>query len=155
MIDQTIPFPQLTEGMARCVREWILPHLSDPMARVQAEHLAALIESLPRVVSPPAAASIRADNEDAHAVLRQLGARVEPLAADDLDALARENARLKGRVQALAAELRGRQDDAARRGLIALRQYLLRSLKRELGAGRDETDFATLAARDSAARRSG
>jgi hypothetical protein len=153
MIDQTIPFPQLTQGMARCVREWILPHLSDPMARVQAEQLAALLESLPRVVSPAAAASIRADNEDAHALLRRLGADVEPLAGDDLDTLVCENAGAKARVQALAAELRGRTDDAAQRSLIAVQQYLLRSLKRELGQAVGETDFAALSAKDSAARR--
>jgi hypothetical protein len=153
MIDQTIPFAQLTEGMARCVREWLLPHLTDPMARVQAEQLAALLESLPRIVSPAAAAKIRADNEEARVLLQRLGASLEPPVADDLDALVFENARLKARVQALAAELHGRADDAAQRGLVELQQYLLRSLKRELGQAVGETDFATLSAKESAARR--
>ena len=37
MIEQTVPLRQLTSGMANCIREWILPHLTDAMARIQAE----------------------------------------------------------------------------------------------------------------------
>ncbi|MCC6382217.1 MAG: hypothetical protein IT304_06885, partial [Dehalococcoidia bacterium] len=47
MIDQAIPFDRLTAGMAQCVREWILPNLTDPMARIQAEQLIVLLEMLP------------------------------------------------------------------------------------------------------------
>jgi hypothetical protein len=154
MIDQTIPFAQLTQGMARCVREWILPHLSDPMARVQAEQLAAMLETLPRSIGPAAAANIRADNGETRALLQQLGVSVAPSAADDLDALVRENSGLKARARELAAELRGRADEESKRRLVELQRHLLRSLKRELGGkGADETDFATLTAKDSAARR--
>jgi hypothetical protein len=124
------------------------------MARVQAEQLAAMLETLPRSIGPAAAANIRADNGETRALLQQLGVSVAPSAADDLDALVRENSGLKARARELAAELRGRADEESKRRLVELQRHLLRSLKRELGGkGADETDFATLTAKDSAARR--
>ena len=57
MIDQTIPIPQLLQGMARCLREWIVPHVDDPMARTQAELLATLLDELPAALAAPAAAA--------------------------------------------------------------------------------------------------
>ncbi len=55
MIDEAMSLAELSGGMARCVRESILPHLSDAFARAQAEELVALLEGLRSGAAPDAA----------------------------------------------------------------------------------------------------
>ena len=155
MIEQTIPLAQLTSGMARCVREWILPHLSDPMARIQAEQLIGLIEALPRVVDPSAAAAIRTDSDEARALLEKLGQDVPPpTPRDTIDALMDENAALKVRLERLADDLRARPGDKDAAGLHELQQYFVRSVLREVSSGTNAQDFAALTSRDRAGKQS-
>lgn len=151
MIDQTVPFPELVRGMARCVREWILPHLQDPMARTQAELLATLLDGLPDACGEAAAAAIERDNEAARAVLRDLGvASAVPAArpAPDVAALMRENAGLKDEMQALIAARRTLQDEASRALVRRLQTYFADSLRNELAGLGAGTDFASLSQRD-------
>ena len=153
MIEQTIPLAQLTAGMARCVREWILPHLSDPMARIQAEQLAGLIEALPRVVDPAAAAAIQTDSNEARALLTQFGQ--DPPAAtarDGIEALMDENAALKIQLECLADDLRGRPGDDNAGKLLELQRYFVRSVQREVTSGANAQDFAALTSRDRAGK---
>jgi len=153
MIEQTIPLAQLTAGMARCVREWILPHLFDPMARIQAEQLIGLIEALPRVVDPAAAAAIRTDSDEARALLAKLGKDVPPpVSCDTLEALMDENAALKVRMERLADDLRVRPGDKDAGGLHELQQYFVRSILREVSSGANAQDFAALTSRDRAGK---
>lgn len=154
MIDQTIPLPEMTRGMARCVREWILPHLSDPMARLQAEQLAALLESLPEWLTPAEAEKIRADSAEARALLERLG-EVPSATAEDasVDALMRENTELKRLLETAAARLRAEDAPGARERLAELQRFFVRSAMTEVGTvERAGTDFATLTSKDSAAR---
>jgi hypothetical protein len=162
MIDQTIPIPQLLEGMARCVREWILPDLKDPMARTQAELLATLLETLPATISPDAAASIRRDSGAARQLFEELGSRgasAPGTAIETVDDAMRENSALKTAIEELAAELRERtrQDAGDRKAaddLAAIQRFLVRSLAAELGTGETEgTDFESMTAKEAAARR--
>ncbi len=155
MIEQTIPFAELTAGMARCVREWILPHLSDPMARLQAEQLAALLEALPRGISPAATEAIRNDTYETRALLESLGAPIPSVSTDGaVDSLVRENATLKVALEAVAERCR-RGDAAARERLQAIQRFYMRSLARELGSAvMDDTYFQTLTAKDKAAKQS-
>lgn len=151
MIEQTIPLDALTAGMARTVREWILPHLSDPMARIQAENLATLLERLPRVVSPAAARAIEEDSAEAAALLGIQ--RPGPAAASaTVDDLVRENSALKERLQALADDLRASTGADAPQRLAALQRYFVRSMARELGASTGAADFASLTSRDREAK---
>jgi hypothetical protein len=152
VIEQTVPLKELTAGMARCVREWILPHLADPMARIQAEQLIALLEGLPRMVTPAAAAAIRADSDEARAVLKHLGAAAPDAAPGDasVEALMEENAALKLSMETLAAGLRDGNDSQA---LAELQRFLVRSLTRELGGTVAAPDFAALTSRDREGKR--
>jgi len=154
MIEQTIPLAELTGGMARCVREWILPHLTDPMARIQAEQLATLLEALPRALSPAAAQVIRADADEARLVLENLGASAPATTGDgSIDDLMKENAVLKVELERMADELR-RGGAEARERLTELQRFFVRSLTREVGGAVAEgTDFVSLTSKDSAARK--
>lgn len=151
MIEQTVPFAQLTAGMARCVREWILPHLTDSMARLEAEQLATLIESLPRSFGPAALESIRIDTEESRAVLAQFGETVPAAARDTIDDLMAENAALKCRLMAIADRLRQDSSARARKQLSELQQFFARSLSRELGSVVAD-DFVAMTSKDSEAR---
>ncbi|KAA0239000.1 hypothetical protein EDM76_03950 [bacterium] len=151
MIEQTIPLDALTAGMARTVREWILPHLSDPMARIQAENLATLLERLPRVVSTSAARAIAADSAEAAALLHLPPPAHSPGEAT-VDDLVCENSALKERLQALAGELRASPDPEARERLAEFQRFFVRSMARELGASTGSADFAALTSRDREAK---
>jgi hypothetical protein len=150
VIDQTIPFPALVAGMARCVREWILPHVTDPMARAQAELLATLLDALPAAWAADVRDAIGTDSEAARAVLGSFGAPV-PAAADaaaSVDDLVRENADLKARLQALAEAKRAAGDGEA---VTALQRFFLASATDELRLGAGEgTDFASISVKDGA-----
>lgn len=164
MIDQTIPIPQLLAGMARTVREWILPHLEDAMARTQAELLATLLDGLSASIAPEAAASIRRDSEAARQLLGRLGKTVPAetaTPADDrtVDERMRENSALKARLEELATRLHGvahagKDAETARAQLLELQRFFAQSLAGELGTGGGEgTDFKSMTAKEGAARR--
>jgi hypothetical protein len=152
MIDQTIPFPALVAGMARCVREWLLPHLTDPMARAQAELLATLLDGLPAAYAPGVGQAIAADSAAAVALLETFGERTPPVhAAAPVDDLMRENAALKARLQALADAKRALADDDA---VAALRRFFLASMAGEVRlAAAEGTDFASISAKEGAGKR--
>jgi hypothetical protein len=146
VIEQTISFDALTRGMGRCVREWILPALSDPWARLQAEQLATLLDSLPRSFGSEAAAAIRADSRDARAALEVLGggADVRP-ENETIDALMDENATLKRLLMKAADELREQGDEQR---LTDLQRFFMRSLGGEMAAVSGADSFETLTSRD-------
>ena len=160
MIDQTIPLPQLCTGMARCVREWILPHLNDPMARTQAQILAVLLDGLPSALGSHAADAIARNSDAARQLLATLGETAAPdttPTSRPIDVLMRENHTLKATLEDLARTMRDRSRDgneAARATLIELQRFFLRSLAEELGATAAEgTDFKSLTEREDVARR--
>jgi hypothetical protein len=160
MIEQTIPLPELCAGMARCVREWILPHLTDPMARTQAQILASLLERLPASLGQRAAEGIAGDTEAARALLAKLGEQVAPRAAGahrTIDDLMRENAALKSRLEELAraARQRARGGDAdAKAVLVELQRFFEQSLAGEIALGAGEgTDFKSMTEGEDVARR--
>ena len=135
MIEQTISFAALTKGMQRCVREWILPALSDPWARLQAEQLAALLGSLPRSFGVEAAAAIRSDSREAAALLERLGVKPDAQRTNDsIEALMDENAALKRLLMKAADELRKKDDELAREALSEVQGFFMRSLGREMAA---------------------
>jgi|GEM_PF-2775936 len=151
MIDQTIPFPEMVRGLARCVREWILPHLQDPMARTQAETLATLLDGLPEAYGSAAATAVARENESARSVLREIGVPCAvPVAkpTPDVVALMAENAALKEQLQAVVAASRAAQDEASRARVRRLQTYFADSLRRELAGVGAGTDFASLSQRD-------
>lgn len=153
MIDQTIPFPVLTRGLARCVREWILPHLDDAMARTQAEVLAVLLDALPDAYGPAARGAIAGSNADARAELARHGARAgDPPAPDaSLDDLVADTARHHATLIALADRLRASGDLSA---LRALQAFVVRCAADEAGLARGEgTDFASISTTEGAAKR--
>jgi len=152
MIDQTVPLQELTAGMARCVREWILPHLDDPMARTQAETLAALLDSLPTAFGAAALDAIRGDSEAARDLLRRLGEKVDEAPCGDIDKAMRENSSLKERLLAIADQVRIGGGD--REKLQEVTNFFLDSMRRELDMVRRGTDFAAMTARESEARKS-
>lgn len=152
MIEQTIPLQKLTAGMAACVRDWILPHLSDAMARIQAEQLIALLEQLPAVVAPAALARIRADSDEARALLVAAGVTPEaPAPSGHVDDLMAENAALKLQLEALADRCRSAcneaADEPAARTLLAVQRFFVASVRRE-GEGAAVQLFEELTTRD-------
>ena len=148
MIEQTIPLRQLTAGMANCVREWILPHLTDAMARIQAEQLIAMLQELPRAVAPGALARIRADSDEARALLARLGETAPPAAASGyVDDLMAENAALKERLEALADRCRAARDATSAAVLLEVQRFFVASAKRE-GEGASVQLFEEMTARD-------
>jgi hypothetical protein len=162
MIEQTIPLPQLCEGMARCVREWILPHLSDPMARTQAQILASLLESLPSALGPAAAEAIARNSDSARQTLAKLGENVPPPPASTfrtIDDLMRENNVLKAKLEDIAQTMRERSrggDEHAKSTLLELQRFFEHSLAEELGIASSEgTDFKSMTEREDVARRDG
>jgi hypothetical protein len=156
MRDQTLTFDELAHGMARCVRDWLLPHLSDPMARAQAEELARLLDGLPVRYGADAAAAITADNEAAREVLAALGETpavvsghgAAPLA---IDALMGENRVLVARLEALAeaARIAGNQGH-----LEQLQRFFLERVPREAATTGQQPDFAAMTAAEATSRRS-
>jgi hypothetical protein len=148
MIEQTIPLRQLTAGMANCIREWILPHLTDAMARIQADQLIAMLNELPRAVAPAALARIRADSDEARAVLARAGLSAPGRAASEyVDDLMAENAALKERLEALAARCRQAGDAASAGTLLDVQRFFVASAKRE-GVGAAVKLFEEMTARD-------
>ncbi len=154
MIDQTIPLPQLAGGMARCLREWILPHLSDPMARTQAENLAQLIESLPGALSAEARRAIDADSAAARDMLRRFGLPAAEAKSEDVDAALRDNSALKAHLQMIADELRGDASEESGQRLRELQVFFVESVRREIEMARRSADFAAMTSREGAARES-
>lgn len=154
MIDQTIPLPELTAGLARCLREWILPHLDDPMARTQAETLALLIEALPAALSPEVHRAIVADSDAARQVLVALGHPAGEARPEGIDAAVRDNSALKAHLQAIADELRGDASQASRQRLRELQVFFVESMQREIEMVRRGVDFAAMSSREGAARKS-
>ena len=149
MIEQTISFAALTSGMARCVHEWILPAITDSWARLQAEQLAALLESLPSSFGPEAGDAILLDSAEAKAALSALGKPVRLQRANSsIDALMDENATLKRLLLDAADELRERDDEAARQALAEVQKVFMRSLGREMQAVAGADSFENLTSRD-------
>jgi hypothetical protein len=148
MIEQTIPLQQLTSGMANCVREWILPHLTDAMARIQAEQLIAMLQELPHAVAPAALARIKADSDEARAVLARAGETLPgPAASGYVDDLMAENAELKQRLEALADRCRRSTDATSAATLLEVQRFFVASAKRE-GEGAAVQLFEEMTARD-------
>lgn len=148
MIEQTIPLRQLTAGMANCIRDWILPHLTDAMARIQADQLITMLNELPQAVAPAALARIKADSAEARVLLVAAGlAPPAPAANDHVDELMAENARLKQALEALAAQCRAAGDEASRATLRDLQRFFVASAKRE-GEGAAVSQFEDLTTRD-------
>jgi hypothetical protein len=148
MIEQTIPLQQLTSGMANCVREWILPHLTDAMARIQAEQLIAMLQELPHAVAPAALARIKADSDEARAVLARAGETLPgPAASRYVDDLMAENAELKQRLEALADRCRRSTDATSAATLLEVQRFFVASAKRE-GEGAAVQLFEEMTARD-------
>jgi hypothetical protein len=136
VIDQTIPLDQLTGGMARCVREWILPKLVESGAW-----------------SPAAAESIRADSDEARQALERAGGDATPAGhAGSIEDLMRENAELKSQLLALADRLREGREPRAEQRLKELRGFFLESLRREFASTSAE-GFESLTARDRDAQK--
>jgi len=146
MIEQTIPFDTLMHGFARCVREWILPHLTDPMARTQAELLATLLDDVPAAYTPAIRDAIRRDSDAARALLGgDAPAPAGPGAT--IDELVRENGALKRLLEAYADTARAVGDHER---LAVLRRFFLASAKADVAmAAGGETDFASISAKDS------
>jgi hypothetical protein len=158
MRDQTLSFVELTRGMAACVREWLLPHVTDPMARAQAEELATLLEGLPVRYGPAASAAIAADTVAARAVLAALGESAPDAPAPTgaanptaVDALMAENRVLVGRLEALAAAARATGDQPR---LERLQRFFLDRVAREAASTGGQRDFAAMTAAEAASRRS-
>ncbi|WP_157071712.1 hypothetical protein [Steroidobacter denitrificans] len=144
-----IPLKQMTAGMAACIREWILPYLSDAMARIQAEQLIVLLNELPRSFEPAALKRIKADTEEGALLLRNAGEAID-CSADgwDVDQLMAENAEVKERLEALAQRCRAvSESDAACERLLEIQRYFVRSARRE-GEGAQTQVFAELTTRD-------
>jgi hypothetical protein len=146
--------------MARCVREWILPHLDDPMARTQAQILAALLDGFPNALGSRAAEVIARNSDAGKQLLATLGAAAAPATAPPfrtIDDLMRENNSVKASLDSLARAMRDRArdgDDAARAALSELQRFFARSLAEELGtAAAEGTDFKALTEREDVARR--
>lgn len=148
MIEQTIPLEKMAAGMAACVREWILPHLGDAMARIQAEQLITLLEQLPAAVAPAALARIRADSDEARALLAGAGVTPAPMAASPyVDDLMAENAALKEQLEALAEGCRNAGDGESARTLLAVQRFFVASSRRE-GEGAEVQLFEKMTTRD-------
>lgn len=148
MIEQTVPLQQLTAGMANCVREWILPHLTDAMARIQAEQLIAMLQELPHAVAPAALARIRFDSDEARAVLVRAGVIPSaPAASGYVDDLMAENAALKEQLEALADRCRGDAGATSTATLLEVQRFFVASARRE-GEGAAVQLFEEMTARD-------
>ena len=150
MIEQTVPFDTLMQGFARCVREWILPHLTDPMARTQAELLATLLDDVPSAYTPAIRDAIRRDSDAARALLGdQAPAPSGPDAT--IDELVRENGALKRQLESLADTARAAGD---RDRLAALQRFFLASAESDVAmAAGEDTDFASISAKDSESKK--
>jgi len=152
MIEQTVSLQDLTAGMARCVREWLLPHLKDPMARTQAETLAVLVEALPAAFGINALRAIQADNSAARELIAKLGGTAPSGEDADIESAMTLNAALKAVLIDLAEEARG--DAASGERLLELQRFFLASMKRELAMLQGATDFAAMTSQEDAARES-
>lgn len=154
MIEQTIPFPALSRGLARCVREWLLPHLADPMARTQAEVLAALLDGLPDAYGPAVRAAIARENEETRAVLARHGVPTEGTGGDacrSVDELVADTAAAQAALVAVADRLRAAGDGDALRELQA---FCVRMAREEVRLATGQgTDFASISTVEDAARR--
>ena len=150
MIEQTIPFDTLMHGFARCVREWILPHLTDPMARTQAELLASLLDDVPAAYTPAIRDAIRRDSDAARALLGN-DAPAAREADATIDELVRENGELKRLLEVRADAARAAGD---RERLAVLRRYFLASAAGDIAmAAGGDTDFASISAKDSGSKK--
>jgi hypothetical protein len=152
VIDQSLSLEQLSAGMARCVREWILPALTEPWPRLQAEQLAALLEALPHAFGARSCAHLRGDNDAARAALERYAVAVPaPPSTADLDALVAYNRELKTALVALARALHARGDAQSAERLREVQALFLDSLRREQAAAAPGDDWEHLTARDRAA----
>lgn len=152
MSARTLSIGTLAAGMARCVRESILPALQDPSARTQAEALAALIDGLPAAFSAETAASLRTDSDDARELLTKLGASApRPPASDaSLDEIRKDNHTLHATLLELATQARA-DGDGERLG--TLQKYFLSSAQTEHAPTEQSTDFAALSSQEDSVRR--
>jgi len=153
MIEQTIPFAELTRGLARCVREWILPHLDDPMARTQAEVLAVLLDGLPAAYASPVREAIAQEGAAARTLLARHRAgdgSAIPAADASIDILVADTAKLHAALVDLADRLRVAGDTSALREVQALFvQMATAEVRLVSGEG---TDFASLSTTEGAAK---
>lgn len=149
---RTLPLRELTEAMARCVRETLLPAIEDPSARTQAETLAALLDGMPASFSADTAQAVRSDSDQARALLGELGALVPrpPGSEASLAEIVTDNHALHAALMELAARARA-DGDAAR--LRSLQEYFLASGRREHAPTEEGTDFASLSTKEDSARR--
>ncbi|MDG2303524.1 MAG: hypothetical protein P8R42_02530 [Candidatus Binatia bacterium] len=152
MTARTLPTQTLIEGMARCVRETILPALEDPSAQTQAEVLAALLDGLPAAISAETNDAVRADSDAARTLLTELGGSAPrpPAPQAVLGELLAENHALHGALLGLAT--RARADGDGER-LRSLQQYFLASARTEHAPTEQATDFASLSSQEDSARR--
>lgn len=152
MTARTLPVQKLVDGMTQCVRDSILPALTDPSARTQAEVLIALLEGLPSAVSAETAAAVRADSSVARALASELGASAPsaPPAESTVAELLADNHALHALLAKLAGEARA-AGDAAR--LASLQKYFLSSAQAEHAPTEQSTDFASLSSQEDSARR--
>jgi len=152
---RTLAAEALLAGMARCVRESILPALADPHARTQAEVLAVLLDGLPAALDESSRAAARADGDAARAVLAELGEPAKPPpdpSATLADVVADTHA-LHAALAGLAARTRAA---GANQTLERLQRYFLASaLAEQATTAEQASDFAKLSAKEDAARRGG
>ena len=152
MTARTLPIGTLAAGMARCVREAILPALQDPTARTQAEALAALIDGLPAAFSAETATALRTASDAARELLSKLGASSPRPPAPDasLDEIRKDNHTLHAALLDLAT---GARADGDGERLAVLQKYFLASAENEHAPTEQSTDFAALSSQEDSARR--
>jgi len=156
MIDQSLSLAQLTAGMARCVREWLLPALDGSWPRLQAEQLAAMLEAIPQAFGAQACAYLREDNAAACALFARLGEPAPPVPpGQSIEDLIDYNRVLKGRLAGLAHACRALPGQAAQARLHELQAFFLASVQRELAAAARGDDWERLTSRDREASAKG
>ncbi len=152
MTTRTLRAATLIEGMARCVRESILPALVDPSARTQAEVLAALLDGLPAAFEAEAAAAVRADSDAARGLLSSEGVSTHrpPPSEAVFGELLADNHALHVALLGLANQARASGDGER---LRVLQKYFLASAQKEHAPSEQATDFASLSSQEDSARR--
>ncbi len=153
MIDQALTLEALARGMARCLRELVLPHIRDASARIQAEELARLLDALPAAFGPQSCAQLQGRIARARALLERLAQDASPPPAlpssITRDDLAREHAELVRALEEVAEQLRRRNDAPSAAALAEVRRFFGRDLEEEIGdRARAETGLQKLSARE-------
>jgi len=153
VIDQALKLEDLARGMARCLRERILPHIADASARIQAEEVARVLDALPGAFGSARCARLRDRIARARAVLERVAPGSSPVEPSQeggtRDDLAREHARFLAALAEVADRLRGRDDAQSAAALGEVRQFFARDLQEEVAeAGIGEIGLRELSARE-------